>query len=193
MSNFIMNMTDKKGPRFREATFQTVNNEFFDILRNKYSWASKYTNAQLRKIIFTYNGLLCQTVINERDGVLLPNNIGLLFIGKCNPPKYRSLLEYQIGLLGDRTFTINNMSSSGYLAKIFYSQSYQQPPENMSVYTFKATRLFKRLVSKTFSENWERYIYVPSNMKVGSIVEKTLSTPKSYIREILTPYNELDL
>ena len=188
-----MNMTDKKGPRFRLAYFQTVNKEFFDILRNKYSWAAKYTDAQLRKIILEYNKLLYHTVVNERDGVLLPNSIGLLFIGKCNPPRYRSLFEYQIGILGDRTFTTNNMSSSGYLAKIFFSTSYQQAPENMTMYTFKATREFKKLISKTFPEMWEKYIYVPNNMKVGKIVEKSSAAAKFYIREVITPYNELDL
>ena len=193
MSNFIMNTTVRNGPRFRVTPFDTVNGEFFDILRNKYAWATKYTNSQLKKIIHTYNRLLCDAVIKERDGVLLPNSIGLLFIGRCNPPKYRSYLEYQTGILGDRTFTTNNMSSSGYLAKVFYSQSYQQPPENMAAYTFKADRNFKMEVSKNFVKNWQNYIFVPSNIKVGSIVEKSETAAKKYTKEVLTPYNELDL
>jgi hypothetical protein len=72
--------------------------------------------------IFTgiFNQILYETVIETRDGVQLPEQIGWLFIGTCPTSKKRNINYVKSNKYGVE-ITNNNWETDGKLAKIFFT------------------------------------------------------------------------
>jgi len=75
-----------KAPRFRRKRYNVISNDFIKRLKNKYPKSKNLKIADIRNIIGEFNEFMWNTVINTRDGVELPNNMGSIFIGSCQRP-----------------------------------------------------------------------------------------------------------
>jgi len=81
---------DLNAPRFRPKKLNILNQDLYqkfirDTPKYRYLSYDKFKN-----IITTMNGMIYQTVIDKRDGVELPEQLGYIFIGTC-PRKVTSL------------------------------------------------------------------------------------------------------
>ena len=78
---------DVKAPRFRPDVYNVMNKKFFDSFREKYPKYKDLDNSALKKIGKTFNQTIYQAVIDGRDGIELPEQLGWLFIGTCKQSK----------------------------------------------------------------------------------------------------------
>lgn len=186
---------DLKAPRFRPAIHTIMNKEFFDSFRKKHPRFNNLDDKSLRKVVKTFNELLYTTVIDNRDGVQLPESIGWLFIGACHQSKKQNV-DYAKSNKYGVTVSNKNWDTDGKLAKIFFtSYALKHKMKNREFWKFVACRDFKRSVSKTFPENWASYIPIDANKKLKLDYQKTIYKDylNSSVKKELNDYNEFDL
>ena len=149
----------------------------------------------MRKIIKRFNEQVCNTVVEKRDGIQLPEQIGWLFIGACESSKKQNIDYAKSNKYGIRV-TNNNWNTDGRLAKIFFTNyAPKHKMKNREFWGFVACRNFKRSVAKAFSENWNTYIIVDYTIQLK------LNYQKNFLKNLtikeqkngLKSYNEFDI
>jgi hypothetical protein len=186
---------DLKAPRFRPETHSVLDKKFFDDFRKKHAKYKDYTNAELREIIKAFNKMVYTTVIEKRDGVQLPENVGWLFIGTCQKSK-KTNVDYAKSNKYGVTVTNSNFDTDGKLAKIFFTNyAPKHKMKNREFWNFVACRDFKRSVSKSYPENWNMYVAVDSTIKLRKTYEKAVykSMVVNKEKQALKSYNEFEL
>jgi len=185
-----------KAPRFRADTYEVLNKEFFDRFRKKHPQYKKIEDKELRKIIKTFNKGIFQNVIDNRNGVQLPESIGWLFIGTCQPSKKKNIDFAKSRKYGVKVAN-KNWDSDGKLAKIFFtSRALKHKMKNREFWSFSASREFKRSVAKSYPENWNMYVEVDPRQQLKAAYkskESGIQLNKKYEKEALKNYNEFDL
>ena len=189
------NKPDVKAPRFRPDVHNVLNKEFFEKFKKKYSKYKDIDNVVLKTIVKKFNNAIYQTVIDKRDGVQLPEQIGWLFIGTCQESKKKNIdfvKSHKYGM----TVTNRNWDTDGKLAKIFFtSHALKHKMRNREFWSFVACREFKRSVSKNYSENWNMYVVVNATTKLRKIYDKAIhkSIALNKEKKALKSYNEFDI
>lgn len=186
---------DLKAPRYRPEVHTIMNKEFFESFKKKYPRYKKMDDKELRKIIKAFNNTIYQTVIDTRDGVQLPEQIGWLFIGTCQSSKKQNIDFVKSKKYGVAV-TNKNWETDGKLAKIFFtSYALKHKMKNREFWGFVACRDFKRAVAKAYPENWNMYLVVEPTVRIK------LQNTKNYLnnsdrykeKEGLKHYNEFEL
>jgi hypothetical protein len=194
-----INKPNITGPRFRPQTHNIFNDELVKKFKEKYPKYKNIESKVLKSLIKDFNETIYQTVIDTRDGVALPESLGWLFIGTCHKSKKENIDFAKSHKYGVRV-TNKNWESDGKLAKIFYSNFAPKVKiQNREFWGFTACRNFKRLVAKTYPENWQMYITVDPNIRLHSQYNKevTKASYKDFMQKktnkALETYNEFDL
>jgi len=186
---------DLKGPRYRPEVHTIMNKEFFESFKNKYPKYKNLDDKELRKIIKYFNKMFYQTVIDTRDGVQLPEQIGWIFIGTCQSPKKQNIDFIKSKKYGV-TVTNKNWETDGKLAKIFFSSyALKHKMKNREFWSFTACRDFKRSVAKSYPENWNIYLVVEptKKIKLNNAINYLVNATKRKDKENLKTYNEFDI
>ena len=186
---------DLTAPRYRPEVHTIMNKEFFESFKKKHPKYKDLDNVELRKIVKYFNNTLYQTVIDTRDGVQLPEQIGWLFIGTCQSPKKQNIDFVKSKKYGVAVSN-KNWETDGKLAKIFFtSYALKHKMKNREFWGFVACREFKRAVAKAYPENWNMYIVVEPTRKIklNSTRNYLASSAKKQETEGLKHYNEFDL
>lgn len=189
------NKPNVKASRYRPEVYSLLNKKFFDKFKNKYPKYKDMTNLELRNIIKKFHEHVYNTVIEKRDGIQLPEQIGWLFIGACENSKKRNVDYAKSNKYGVEV-SYNNWNTDGRLAKIFFtSNAPKHKMKNREFWRFVGCRNFKRSVAKAFSENWNNYIIIDSSVQLRLNYQKTFLKDLT-IREQqndLKSYNEFDI
>lgn len=186
---------DLKAPRYRPEVHTIMNKEFFESFKKKHPKYKDLDNVELRKIIKYFNNTLYQTVIDTRDGVQLPEQIGWLFIGTCQSPKKQNIDFVKSKKYGVAV-TNKNWETDGKLAKIFFtSYALKHKMKNREFWGFVACRDFKRAVAKSYPENWNMYLVVEPTIKIklNNTKNYLVNSTKQKNIEGLKNYNEFEL
>lgn len=183
---------DVKGPRFRQKGISIVDNAFLKEFKEKYPKYKDLTVPEINKIMKKYNETVWKEVIENRDGVQLPEGVGILFIATCKNP-LRQNIDFAKSKKYGVTVTNKNWETDGRLAKIFYTNyntSFRF--QNRECWGFIACREFKRTVAKVYPENWNLYVQVEPTKKLRDKYKKKVYSEKMN-KEKLENYNEFDL
>ena len=183
---------DVKGPRFRQKGINIVDNTFLKEFKEKYPKYKNLTVPEINKIMKKYNETVWKEVIENRDGVQLPEGMGILFIATCKNP-LRQNIDFAKSKKYGVTVTNKNWETDGKLAKIFYTNyntSFRF--QNRECWGFIACREFKRTVAKVYPENWNLYIQIEPTKKLRDKYKKKVYSERMN-KEKLENYNEFDL
>ena len=186
---------DVKGPRFRPETKNILTKDFFILFKKKYPKYKTIDNIELRKIIKKFNQVVYQTVIDNRDGVQLPEQIGWLFIGTCQQSKKENI-DYAKSLKYGLRVSNKNWESDGKLAKIFFSNhAPKHKIKNREFWSFVACREFKRSVAKQYPENWQMYVEANPQTKLQYTYGRSLykNVILKNTEKELQKYNDFEL
>ena len=165
---------DVKAPRFRPEVYNVLNKEFIKSFKKKHPKYRHLEDVVLRNIIKTFNRIVAQTVVDSRDGVQLPEQIGWLFIGTCQSSKKKNI-DYAKSRQYGISVENKNWASDGKLAKIFFTNyALKHKMKNREFLSFIACREFKRNVAKTYPENWNMYVVVDPKTKIRLAYSKAL-------------------
>lgn len=160
---------DLNAPRFRPKKLNVLNKDFCETFRRQNPKHRHLSIEQIKQIVTTMNGLIYQTVIDKRDGVELPEQLGYLFIGTC-PRKISDNIDYQKSINYGRKIQNQNWESDQYTAKIFYTNfetKYRFKFHEM--WGFTGVRDFKREVAATYPRLWKQYVVIDNLQKVSKL------------------------
>jgi hypothetical protein len=159
---------DLNAPRFFQKSHQVINDDFINQFIEKYPKYKGLTKTEYKNIIRKFNENVWQKVIEERDGVRLPENIGVIFIGACAPPKKSYNPDFNLLHTKEIVASNKNWETDGNLAKIFFVNHAEKYKYRFKDYwVFIPSRIFKRTVSKEFPKNWNMYHKIDPKKKIG--------------------------
>jgi hypothetical protein len=184
-----------KAPRFREKKLNLLNMKLFNEFKKKHKEHKDLSYAQFKEIITVFNETLYNGVIENRNGIELPEKLGYVFIGTCPPTKrknvdYKKSIEY--GVLTNH----KNWDSDNHLMKIFYTCSkmkYHLP--NRQLWAFAPGREFKRTASAVYKQEWAKYIVVDNTKRIAAMItmDKKIKSSESYLKYRLSTYDEFKM
>lgn len=186
---------DLKAPRYRPKAHTILNKEFFENFKKKFPKYKDIDDKELRKIIKRFNQIVYQNVIDIRNGVLLPEQLGWLFIGTCQKSKKENI-DYSKSNKYGVAVTNKNWETDGKLAKIFLSNyAPKHKIKNREFWGFVACREFKRAVAKAYVENWNVYLQVLPKSRIDKlyVAKKYVDYINQLDQEKLKTYNEFEL
>jgi hypothetical protein len=159
---------DLNAPRFYQKRHYIINDEFIDKLVKKYPKFEGASITELKRIIKAFNTNLWKEVIENRDGVKLPESVGTIFIGTCPPSKSQYNPDYSLLHKQNITASNKNWETDGNIAKIFftsYAEKYKY--RFREHWNFTACREFKRTLAKEYPKNWTMYHVVSTKLKLS--------------------------
>ena len=163
---------DLNAPRFRSKSYSVLNAKTLKDFISKYPEYSGLSFNDFKSIIMGFNAELVQGIIDNRNGVELPDGLGFIFIGTCPPAKKKNIDFKKSAELGVSA-THRNWDSDNKLMKIFYTNySSKYPFGNKHIWGFTAVRDFKRSASKEYRQSWSKYIEVVSKQKISAMFDR---------------------
>lgn len=189
------NKPDLNAPRYRPKKLNLTNIDFYNQFITEHPRFKSLTTAQFKDVIKTFNGLIWKHVIDSRDGVELPEQLGYLFIGTC-PRKISDNTNYKQSAFYGVKIQNQNWESDQYIAKIFYTNfetKYQFKHHEM--WGFSGVRDFKRTVAHTYPKEWKKYVQVDNLVKVSLLFrkQKFKDFKKQETADLLLDYDEFNL
>lgn len=189
------NKPNLKAPRFRPNSLNVFDAKLVERFKDKFSKYKDLDYKLLKQVVKKFNNTLFHEVIDNRDGIELPESIGWLFIGTCQQSKKLNV-DYAKSKKYGVTITNKNWESDGKLAKIFFTNyAPKHRMWNREFWKFVACRDFKREVAKTYPENWNMYVVVDATqrLKLAYNKAKYKEMKSKETERDLKNYNEFDL
>lgn len=187
---------DLNAPRYRTQRQDILNKDFYNLFRETNPKYSHLSDKDIRTIIKEVNGKIWTTVLEERNGIELPEQLGYIFIGSCPAPK-KDNPNYHISKKLDKIIQHRNWESDQYLAKIFYTNAASKYRFQFSnLWGLSPVRQFSRKVAEVYPENFNKYIVVEDYKRINAVFSKKMYglDMRKIEKEILkTVYNEFDL
>ena len=185
---------DLNAPRYRSKKLNLTNVNSYNRFIEDHPHLEKISIQKFKEIINTFNKKIWETVIDYRDGVELPEQLGYLFIGTC--PRKKSNVDFHKSAEYGVKLQNQNWESDQYLAKIFYT-NYESKYKfkNHELWGFTGVRDFKRTVGKTYPKEWKKYVMVDNMVKVSRIFRKEsyIQNKQKEVKNLLEEYDEFNL
>jgi hypothetical protein len=190
-----MKKPDLKAPRCRKGWKTLLTVETLKAFKEKYPEYKNITFSDFKTIIQTFNNNIVHGIIENRNGVELPDGLGYIFMGSCETPKQKNIdfkKSQELGVI----VTHRNWDSDNKLLKIFYTNSTAKYPfQNKQLWSFKAVKHFRKRASEAFRDNSSKYVEVESTIKISTMFVK--QKRKDYLKNLnpIIPetYNEFNL
>ena len=190
------NKPNLNAPRYRPTKLNLSNKPFYDaFIKEHPKYAETLSVEQFKNVIKTFNGKIWEEVVNTRDGVELPEQLGYLFIGTC-PKRQKESVDYDLSCKYGIRLENQNWESDHYLAKIFYTNfETKYSFKNHDLWGFTALRDFKRTVAKTYPTEWKKYVMIDNLFRISRLFrrQKLDILEKVEAENLLDYYNEFNL
>ena len=188
------NKPDLNAPRFRRKHINPLTKDLWERFKKKYPEHGEIPLAKFKEIIRVYNGLVWQGVIDNRDGVELPEGLGFICMATCprpqtvNPDMAKSI---ELG----KVINHKNWDSDNKLLKIFYTNyAAKYRFQNFQVWGFRAVKQFRKAASDAYKENWPMYMLAEPGKKISANIVRShrnhfLSTKAKEVSEEYDEFN----
>lgn len=183
-----------KGPRYKAPRIFTTTDEWLSQIAASEDCLVK-DKSTVKKIIVEMNKTIADTIINFRDGVELPDQLGCMFLGTCQP-KIRKNVDFKTTDHYLKVIQHRNWESDNYLAKIFYTNYETKYKFKFNeLWGFKACRKFTRTVGTEYPKKWKMYIQVDHTLKVSRLYRHYLKDVRraGIDKERLETYDPLEI
>lgn len=162
---------DLNAPRFRPKKLNFTNQIFYKKFIEDNPKFSSVTVDQFKSIITTFNGKIWNQVVDDRNGVELPEQLGFIFIGTC--PRKKSNVDFQRSKELGTILQFQNWESDSYIAKIFYT-NYETKYrfKNHELWAFTGVRDFRRTSAQRYPHEWKKYLMVDNLVRVSRLFRK---------------------
>lgn len=166
------NKPDLNAPRFRPKKHNILNKEFYKAFRAKHPKYAHLSDKDIKQVIVAFNGKIWNTIIDERDGIELPEQLGNVFIGSC-PKKKKDNINYHLSAIHGYKIQNTNWESDQYVAKIFYTNYENKYKFKFhELWGFTGVRDFKRTIAKVYPQEWKRYILIDNTQRISRLFRK---------------------
>lgn len=185
-----------KAPRFRKPTLGTLNRKFISKIKQDVPSARVYDDERIKTILRKFNENVRKAVIDNRDGVELPEKLGRIFVGSCYPPD--TVINYRESAEKNQKVLHKNWETDGFIAKIFYlNRGFEKKTrfKNQELWGFDACRKFKRGLASVYPQTWKKYAVIRNDKKLA-LTQKFQTIEhinKKREEKALESYNEFEL
>ena len=163
---------DLKGPRFRNKRISVLTRKTLKNFQDKYPEYKDLSLKEFKKIVMSFNAEVVQGVINNRDGIELPEGLGFIFMGTCPATKKKNV-DYKKSFQYGVETSYKNWDSDNNLLIIFYTNHPTKYPfTNKQVWSFKASKPFRKMASDNYKKEWAKYIVVTPTEKISAMFDK---------------------
>jgi len=162
--------SDVTAPRFRAKSTSFHNQKTLNKFKEKYPKYKDLTIKEFKNIISEFNRTMRESVVDSRDGIKLPENLGYVLITKTIVEKGTRNIDYNLSSKYKKVVNHANWDSDNYLAKISYTNYRMKYVfRSRGIWGFTPSSTFKKSVSGTFAENYNRYIELGNKIKLSEI------------------------
>ena len=193
MKSFIKHNLNES--RYRKDQYEVISKTFLKEAREKFPKLKTISDVDIRNIIHGFNKEIKNAIIDNRDGVELPESLGYLMIVSCQP-KNNNAVDYAKSKKYGVTVYHKNWDTDGRLGKIIYSNaSVKYKVRDREIWGFAPSRDFSREVSKVFRKNWMNYIEIANDEWVSKLIDQQNSKKeyrKKYMENVVKTYNEFE-
>jgi hypothetical protein len=185
---------NRKGPRHRAKRYNMASPENIKAIADHPDCLVKDPAAVKRVIMAVHHGIR-DTIINTRDGIELPEQLGYMFLGTCQP-KIRKNVDFKTSNHYLKVIQHRNWESDNYLAKIFYTNyETKYKFKYNELWGFKAAREFTKMVGQEYPKKWKMYIQVDHTLKIARLYRDYIrKTNRQEEDDILAEdYNPLEI
>lgn len=186
---------DLNAPRYRPKRLNLTNKKFFNRFIEAHPKYNSLDIKDFKKIITSFNGKIWKAVINERDGIQLPEQLGYIFIGTCPKNVNDNIDHYKSAQYGI-PIQNQNWESDQYIAKIFYTNfETKYRFKNHELWGFTGLKDFRKGVAKEYPISWKKYIQVDNKLKISRLfrIEKFKQSKNEEASILLKDYDEFNL
>lgn len=185
---------DRKAPRYRKCIHNVFCKDFITAFKTKFPQYIDIPDDVIKEIIIKYNEQCQKTVTETREGMYLPSNIGVTYIGAFKT-KHLNNINYGQSLKYGKTIKNLNFETDGYVGRIIfssYASKYKFAFRDM--WAFTATRTFKEKCSANFKKSYQIFRVTGNIIKANELEEKIRIKDRKerYIKKQLVDYNEFD-
>lgn len=195
MTSSTFKKPDLKAPRFRTTGLSLLNDKTYKKFIENHPDLKSITLEKFKEIVLTFNKNICKEVIENRDGVELPQGLGTMFLGSCQPPvKKKSNIDFGRSILAGQKVMHRNFATDGFISKIFYTSLTGYRFKHKEVWEFRAGREFSRTASAAYKDNFKKYIQVENTLKISDLYKKGVR--KEWVKNQVFQadnYNEFNL
>jgi hypothetical protein len=184
---------DLNAPRYRPKKLNLTNVDFYNKFIEDNPKYAHITLEQFKNVIKAFNGKIWENVIDHRDGVELPEQLGYIFIGSC--PRKKSNVDFKKSQHYGVVIQNQNWESDQFIAKVFYTNfETKYRFKHHELWGFKGVRDFTRTIAKTYPKQWKKYLQVDNMMKVSRLFrkEKFKQFKKNETSNLLEDYDEFN-
>jgi len=162
---------DLHAPRFRNKHVALINSDLLTRFKTKYPEHSSISLQQFKKIISTFNEKLSDGIIENRDGVELPEGLGYIFIGTCPQARKKNIDMFKSAQYGVIT-EHKNWDSDNKVMKIFYTnRPSKYPLANKQLWVWQSVKQFRKKASAAYKKDWPKYISVDNTKKISLLFD----------------------
>lgn len=163
---------DLKAPRFRPCSLQLLNKAFCQKLRKEHKEVASLSDETIKAIIHTCGTVIQEKLVEVRDGVELPEQLGFLFIGST-PATKNGNIDYKKSIELGKEVRHKNWETDELTGKIFYTNyGTKYRFKFREAWRFSPVRQFKRYVAALYPIHFMNYVKVDSRLKVSQMFRK---------------------
>ncbi|HPQ79913.1 MAG TPA: hypothetical protein PLG47_05635 [Candidatus Dojkabacteria bacterium] len=160
---------DLSAPRYRPKNKMVLTKELYKSFIEKYPQHKNLNYDMFKKIIGEFNGKLQKAVIDNRDGVALPENLGYLLIARCDKAKSENI-DFVASVKYGKKVNHLNWDSDNFLAKICYTNySLKYRFRDRELWSFAPVKQFKTQVAGSFPELYNKYIHLSTSVRLSKL------------------------
>lgn len=179
---------DLNAPRYRPRKCNLLNAAVYKKFIARYPRYKDTVDIDtFKEVISSFNGAIWQTVVDTRNGVELPEQLGYIFIGTC-PRKKSDNPDYKKSAYYNIRSQNQNWESDQHIAKIFYTNFESKYRFRFhELWGFTAVRDFKRTVAHTYPKEWKKYVVIDNMQYVSKMFRKQRFKNFKATQKVITP------
>jgi len=160
IDSMTYNIPNRKAPRNRKKATSIMNTCELKKFTKAHPEYADLTLREFTSIVRAFNDAIVEEVIQNRDGVALPENIGKLSIITFSRPK-KKIIDFGKSNETGQVHYHMNWNTDNRLCKIMFNYKVNNyGNKNGRFFGFIASREFKKRVSETIDRNWQKYFYL---------------------------------
>jgi hypothetical protein len=161
-----------KAPRFRPCSFSLLSKEFYHKVRKEHKELAQLSDAAIKAVIQTCGQVIQEKVVELRDGVELPEQLGFLFIGST-PATKNGNIDYKKSIELGLEVRHKNWETDELTGKIFYTNyGAKYRFKQREAWRFLPVRQFKRYVASKYPANYRNYVKIDNRVRVSWMFRK---------------------
>jgi hypothetical protein len=156
---------NRKGSRVRKPVTSIVDYKLVSNFKKLHPEYSAMTTVKFNAIIKQFNEDIVEAAIGNRDGVRLPERLGLLQIRTYPKPKKKLIDFGKSNETGELHFH-GNWETDNKIGKITFRNTLDgYSYKNCRFWGLIPSRFFKTTMSSVFKAKWQKYIYTDNKRK----------------------------